>query len=108
MPNISSFKNHNDYLNWYRKYRNENREKMRLNSKKYNRIWRKKNKRNNTYPEKQAARIILNSNIRKGNIKRLPCKVCGNIKSQGHHEDYSKPLKVIWLCALHHAQKHTG
>lgn len=39
-------------------------------------------------------------------MKKLPCVKCGNIKSQAHHEDYSKPLKVTWLCAIHHTELH--
>ena len=44
--------------------------------------------------------------IRDGKIKQEPCAVCGSAKSQGHHEDYSKPLDVIWLCSRHHADRH--
>ena len=40
-------------------------------------------------------------------LKKLPCQVCGTTKHiHGHHEDYSKPLDVMWLCAKHHAQLH--
>ena len=43
--------------------------------------------------------------IRDGYLVRQPCEVCGNPKSQGHHEDYSKPLEVVWLCQTHHIKK---
>lgn len=39
-------------------------------------------------------------------IEKLPCQICGNIKSNAHHEDYSKPLEIIWLCATHHREIH--
>ena len=42
--------------------------------------------------------------IKSGKLKRLPCEVCGNIKSQMHHPDYSKPLKVRWLCPKYHGE----
>ena len=35
-----------------------------------------------------------------------PCEVCGKVKVQGHHEDYSKPLDVVWLCLRHHQDRH--
>jgi hypothetical protein len=63
------------------------------------RKWRTNN------PEKYRAQTALNNAIRDGKIKRQPCKVCGE-KAHAHHDDYSKPLEVIWLCAVHHAQAH--
>lgn len=54
---------------------------------------------------KQNARVLLNYHVNAGNIKRLPCK-CGNPKSEGHHTDYSKPLKVKWLCRTCHFDIH--
>jgi hypothetical protein len=32
--------------------------------------------------------------------------VCGAKKSVAHHEDYKKPLDVIWLCQEHHKAVH--
>ncbi len=58
------------------------------------------------YPEKARARGILKWRIEKGEIIRLACEICGNPKSQAHHEDYSKPLEVKWLCAKHHMGRH--
>jgi hypothetical protein len=35
------------------------------------------------------------------------CSVClVNCKPQAHHDDYSKPLDVIWLCPICHADRH--
>lgn len=58
------------------------------------------------YPERRKARQMVNNHIIAGKIKRMPCEVCGNEKSQGHHCDYSKPLEVIWLCYKHHKEWH--
>ena len=44
---------------------------------------------------------------RSGRIKRQPCMVCGEKTVQGHHEDYSKPLQVMWLCHKHHCERHS-
>lgn len=49
--------------------------------------------------------IVANA-IKSGKITKTPCVVCGNKRSQGHHEDYNKPLDVVWLCSRHHADRH--
>lgn len=54
------------------------------------------------YPEKYKARNSVQSEIRAGRMKRNPCEKCGNPITEAHHNDYSKPLKVIWLCKKHH------
>lgn len=56
------------------------------------------------YPEKFKARYKLRYAVSRGTILRKPCEVCGNKVVQGHHEDYSKPLVVKWLCDTHHKQ----
>lgn len=61
---------------------------------------------NQKHPEKRAARGILNNALRDGRLVRQPCEVCGDENSEGHHEDYSKPLDVIWYCSKHHAERH--
>jgi len=55
---------------------------------------------------KDAARQTLNGALKSGKMFREPCEVCGSINTEGHHEDYSKPLNVIWLCRVHHNERH--
>lgn len=54
------------------------------------------------YPEKVSARKLASK------IPLEPCEVCGETRTHRHHPDYSKPLVVRFLCALHHKQVHQG
>lgn len=56
--------------------------------------------------KKARARRILLSAVRSGRLVRLPCEMCGEKKSEAHHEDYAKPLEVRWLCSAHHREAH--
>lgn len=51
------------------------------------------------------ANVILKRARAKGEIERLPCQVCGGEASQAHHDDYTRPLDVMWLCASHRAER---
>jgi hypothetical protein len=53
-----------------------------------------------------VARSYLHVYVKRGKVPRLPCEICGNVKAQAHHDDYSKPLQVRWLCDEHHRQHH--
>lgn len=64
-------------------------------------LWRAEN-----YDLQQASRCAFQKAIREGVVKRGPCAVCGNPKSEGHHEDYAHPLDVMWLCRIHHSRRH--
>jgi len=55
---------------------------------------------------KQDARMAVRVAIRSGKLKRKPCRVCGSGDTEAHHNDYTKPLKVEWLCTIHHRQHH--
>ena len=40
-------------------------------------------------------------------VRPLTCEQCGgSFKIQAHHEDYSRPLDVSWLCEPCHIQRH--
>ena len=59
-------------------------------------------------PEKNKARWALRAAVKSGIVVKGSCKICKSQKAQGHHPDYSKPLKVIWLCTKHHEDIHHG
>lgn len=54
------------------------------------------------------AQIATRKAIKEGRLIRQPCEQCGATtgRIEAHHEDYSKPLDVMWLCHKHHAQRH--
>lgn len=56
--------------------------------------------------EKWTARDKVAKALAAGRLTRLACEVCGSADTQGHHDDYSKPLAVRWLCTTHHAEHH--
>ncbi len=58
------------------------------------------------HPNKVKANRAVSHAIKKGVLKRLPCEVCGEIKSQAHHPDYRRPLYIKWLCFKHHREEH--
>lgn len=56
---------------------------------------------------KENSRRMARYAIRKGYLIRQPCEVCSTeIDVQAHHDDYSKPLDVRWLCRKHHREHH--
>ena len=56
-------------------------------------------------PERYKARTILNNEIRSGRIIRPKiCKCGARGRIEAHHVDYSKPLKVKWLCKSCHVK----
>ena len=59
-------------------------------------------------PEKHAAHLLMRNAIRRGELVRSACEICGSGRVEGHHDDYAKPLDVRWLCKKHHLQAHGG
>lgn len=58
------------------------------------------------FPERTAAQRKVKAAIVRGDLIRRPCERCGKPNAHAHHEDYSKPLDVTWLCAWHHKMRH--
>lgn len=73
-----------------KKYRKENPQKI------YEIVQRSIKK----HQHKQNARIKVRNALLSGKLIRpTVCTVCDKEGSiEGHHEDYSKPLDVVWVC----------
>lgn len=67
----------------------------------HNQVWEASN------TDKVKAHKTVENAVVAGRLRRSPCVVCGE-KAHAHHEDYSKPLRVIWLCAAHHKDRHAA
>jgi hypothetical protein len=94
-----SYKRHTDKRLAYNRAHPEERLKISLK-------WRAKN------PEKYKCHQILNWALRNGIIRkpnkcsRCPKKITDKKYLHGHHEDYSSPLKVVWVCNQCHCNIH--
>lgn len=60
------------------------------------------------YPDRTRARSITTAAIKAGRLKRPDrCQDCGSPgRPEAHHEDYSKPLVVVWVCRPCHCARH--
>lgn len=72
----------------------------------YMRKWRKGRKLSPEQYAKNKCRAYANVYKKRGKLIQAPCADCGNPESQMHHEDYSKPLEVTWLCRKCHLGLH--
>lgn len=67
-------------------------------------VWTKRWRHLN--PHKRAAHVRLGNMVREGIVRRKPCEVCGSWPTHAHHDDYTKPFDVRWLCPEHHGAEH--
>ncbi len=58
------------------------------------------------HPDAVAAHKAVEKAKISGLLVPMPCEECGNIKVDAHHDDYTKPLDVRWLCRSHHLLHH--
>lgn len=93
-------------VEWARKNRQKkrdanNRHHKKISSKRAAQTarWRQR------HPLAYKAHIAVNSALRSGSLLRQSCCICG-AKGHAHHDDYSKPLDIIWLCHSHHMERH--
>ena len=81
---------------WNKRWQRNNAEKVRA----WTQRWKEEN------PEKRSAHTIVASAIKRGALVRAPCLICGNEDADGHHDNYARPLDVVWLCRSHHIERH--
>lgn len=74
----------------------------------YMREWRKTHKLDGESLRKANVRSYAGAYKRRGRLSPEVCQVCGDERSQMHHEDYDKPLDVTWLCRPCHMDLHYG
>lgn len=70
------------------------------------REWRASHPKTESQRRKDNARSYANVYKRRGKLVPKPCEECGRPDVQMHHDDYSKPLEVRWLCKRHHQEHH--
>ena len=107
------------YNSWYY---NNNREYFR----EYNKEWHRKHRdykaeRQREYYKtekgrKNVKKAVKKYELRNGEKKKAwvkvrgtefePCEVCGCFPTHRHHDDYSKPDEITYLCPFHHKQRH--
>ena len=56
--------------------------------------------------KRKKCRSVTNKAIRKKELLRLSCEICGSLNSEAHHDNYNEPLNVKWLCFKHHREYH--
>jgi len=84
----------------YQRERNKKPEVKRAKAFSYAR-WSRQNR------EKVRAQGVVGYAARKGLLVKTDCVECGSSEHiHGHHEEYSKPLEVVWLCAKCHHKRH--
>lgn len=95
---------------WRKKYPEKNR-KISRDSYKKNRIsvLEKMSKYQKDNPDVANSHTKVYLAIKNGLMVRPnKCSICGlKVKIDGHHNDYSKPLEVEWVCRVCHKDIHS-
>lgn len=113
---------YSEHKEYYKKLRENNREKYNEYSRKYkaeHKTYSKKYRKENLekyanyakdyrkkHPETVTAHNAVRVGIERGEIKTHPCEKCGEDIAEAHHDDYTKPLEIRWLCKTCHMEWH--
>jgi len=103
----TSFKNPEPLRAAWRKARNKRKAKIQIwreQNRDKIRIYRANHRRR--HKKEDNTRKAVERALKRGDMIRQPCAICGLLSTEAHHPDYDKPLDVIWLCRVHHAGLH--
>ncbi len=104
--NENKLKSSTNSFNWKRKNKNRISEyNKKYHIEHYYTDYKREYKESNR--EKVIARTAVMHAKKCGELIQRPCVSCSNPNSEAHHEDYSKPLDVIWLCSACHGRQHS-
>ena len=88
---------------WHRLYQGN---KKKIDSEKKKEIL---NRYFKNHPLAYKAQRTVTRYVNSGKLIQRPCQKCGTkINVQAHHDDYSRPLNVVWLCVKHHNEVHVN
>lgn len=69
--------------------------------------WIEEAKKTEHYITQRKAHSLVWEALRRGDLTKQPCEECGRVdKIHAHHDDYTKPLMVHWLCVSCHRKHH--
>lgn len=87
---------------YYREYDSERAKlpKRKASSAAISSRWRRSDSRHT------RAHNAVTRAVRAGKLLKCKCERCGRQNAHAHHDDYDFPLQVMWLCPLHHKERH--
>lgn len=106
---VSKYRQDNiDAIRAYDRERGQSPERKAANRERSSRYVRSPRKWRDSNPEKWAAHVAVNNALRSGALSKPPrCEACSRMAPlEGHHDDYSAPLTVRWLCRQCHGAHH--
>ena len=112
-----ALKNKEKIKKYHQKYYQENKDEYKKRETIYRKsnsyiIWRRKwraiydKKWRLEHREKTLIYKRLQHLVHIKVIKRLPCQICGELKTHFHHIDYNRPAEVYHLCKDCHIKAH--
>lgn len=92
-----------------REHRERNSEKLRAYDRTRSKLTARRaflDSRKDRKRKEVLAMVTVHNHTKRGKLQKQPCVVCGEVRADAHHENYDRPLDVVWLCRTHHARRH--